>query len=71
MSFSSSPLSLIGAIIAAGLCLFLAFQAAAMLLPFVLSSSYRWVLAPIAILVLVLIGLQRARKKRKASLRVH
>lgn len=71
MSHSSSPLAVIGAIVAAGLSLFLALQAAALLLPFVLSSSYRWVLAPIAILLLVLGGLQRARGRRKASLRVH
>lgn len=71
MSFSSTPFAVIGAIVAAGLCLFLAFQAAALLLPLVMSSSYRWILAPIAILLLVLAGLQRARKKRKASLHVH
>ena len=71
MPFSSSPLALIGAIIAAGICLFFAFQAAALLLPFVMTSSYRWIVAPITILLMVVALLQRARKKRKASLRVH
>ena len=65
MSFSSSPLALIGAIIAAGLCAFLAFQAAALTLPLVMSSSYRWILAPTAILLTVVSGFWRARKKRK------
>lgn len=71
MSHSSSPLVLIGAIIAAGLCLFLAFQAAALLLPFVMSSSYRWILMLFAVLLLVLGSLQRVRKKQKPSLRIH
>jgi len=71
MSFSNRPVVLIGAIIASGLCLFLAFQAAALLLPFMLSSPYRWVLAPIAILLTVIGGFWRGRKKRKASLQVH
>lgn len=64
MSFSSSPPALIGALIAAGLCLFLAFQAAALLLPFVMSSSYRWILVPVAILLIGLRGFWHARKKR-------
>jgi len=42
MPFSSSPFALIGAIIAAGFCLVLAFQAGALLLPFLLSSPYQW-----------------------------
>ena len=65
MSFSSSPLALIGTIIATGLCLFLAFQAAALLLPFVVSSSYRWILMSLAILLMGVGGFWRARKKRK------
>lgn len=71
MSFPSSPLALIGAIIAAGLCLFLAFQAAALLLPFVLSSSYRWILAAVAFLLMALGAFLRARKGRKVQLHLH
>ena len=67
MPFSSRPVVLVGAIVAAGLCLFLAFEAAALLLPFVLSSSYRWVLAPLAILMIALGAILRARKRRKAA----
>jgi len=71
MSFSSGPFALIGAIIAAGICLFLAFQATALLLPFVLSPPYRWILAPTIVLLLLLGGFSRARKKRKTSLQSH
>ena len=66
---STGPLAFIGAIIAAGLCLFLAFQVAVLLLPFVLSGPYRWILAPIAVLLGALGAFLRARKKRKAEFR--
>lgn len=71
MSFSNRPLALIAALIAAGLCMFLALQFAALMVPFVLSSPYRWVLPPLSILFIALGGFWRARKKRKPSLQAH
>src|SRR5690349_8729668 len=68
MSLASRPLVLVGAIIATGFCLFLALQAAALLLPFVLSGPYRWVWAPLSIVLIVLSGYLRVRKRRKAEL---
>ena len=71
MSFYNRPVVLIAAIIAAGFCVFLAFQAAALLLPFVLSSSYRWVSVLIAILLMVIGGFRRARRRRRVPLQLH
>lgn len=65
MSLSNRPLALIVAFIVAGLCLYLALQFTALMLPFVLSSPYRWVLAPLSILFIALGGFLRARKRRK------
>ena len=67
---SSRPLVLVAAILTAGLCLFLAFQVAALLLPFVLSSSYRWILALLCILLIGLGAFLRARKRQKAELQL-
>jgi hypothetical protein len=68
MSVSSRPLVLLGAIMATSLCLFLAFQAAALLLPYVLSTSYRWILAPLSVLLIAFVAYLRVRKRHKAAL---
>ena len=64
MPISTRPVAVIGAVIAAGVCLFVALQAVALLLPFVLSGSYRWILVPIAILLIGLVGFLRMRKRK-------
>jgi len=66
MSFSSRPLILLVAVVAAGLCLFLALQPAALTLPFVLSSRYRWLLVTLSILLIVHGAFLRAWKRHKA-----
>jgi len=67
MPVSSRPVVLVGAIITAGLCLFLAVQTAALLLPFVLPNSYSWIPAPLVLLMIALGAFLRARKKQGDS----
>jgi len=68
MSLSNRPFVLLSAIIATGLCLFLGLQVTALMLPFVLSGPYKWLLVPLVILLIALGAIVRARKRRKESL---
>jgi len=71
MSLSHRPVVLLGALITAGLFLFLALQVVALMLPFVLSGPYKWILVPLAIVLIALAGFLRVRKRPKESLQLH